>query len=192
MCKILPLLALFLSSGLVWGQGVNTSLIKDRAREVSGKQQQPIPPRPGATAPAAARPGVNTAQQQSLTKLSGAIASVKIRSEATPELKERLTTDLKGARLGATHASDESVGKLGDLLATVLVGRKLTAPQQTQLAGSLGLLLSGSGATPAMVNAAAVNVRDLLTSTGVPAEQLLPILKELQTIAAGIQPVAAK
>lgn len=186
-------LTLALGSATLLAQGVNTAIIKERARELTGQKQPPLPTpgqQPAANA-APAKSAASAAQQQAAARLTADIAIIKSRREATQDLKDRLANNLRLARLGATHVSDEAAAKLADLLATALVGKKISSQEQSQLAGGLVLLISGAAPSTAHAGAALESIRTLLATAGAPAEQLQGILKELQPMAAQAQKAAA-
>jgi hypothetical protein len=188
------LLVLTLATASASAQGVNTSIIKDRAREVTGQKPNPPPQRPAAapaaSPAAAAQARAQAAQQQSMRKLVTDLAILKSRSEATPELKQQFARNLQACVQAETRPSEDSVAALANNLATALPGKKLSTQDQAKLAQDLANVLNSASVQPAEIQAALVSARQILLSSGVSEADTQVILKDLQAVVGEVQKAA--
>ncbi len=190
MRAILTLTILALTSVSLFAQGANTAIIKQRAREVSGNKQPPIPP-PMAV-PATAAPAGPAIPSASISRLGADLAVIKIRPEATAEQKQKLAQDLMACVVSGNRPSPDDVTKLASNLAAAVAGKTIPAQSQTLLARQLAAMMNGSSMTPPALNAAIAATSNTLTSIGATPEQLQAITKDLQTVTGVADKTATK
>ena len=152
--------ALFCVTSTVFGQGAAV-IIKQRAKEAAGRPTTPIPapvaPQPGVAAPAPQSGAQITAA--ALNKIVADLATIKTKSPATQDLKDKLATDLGAVALGANKPSSEAIQALANAVSDAIAGKKLSAADQTSLARGLAVALGGNAA---QMDAAIQSVKDAL------------------------------
>ncbi len=183
---IATLAVLLLAASHALAQGVNTSIIKQRAREVSGSKQPPLPPPPPAPpAPgAAARPSAAQMNQAVVSKLSATIATIKIRSEVADEHRQKLAKDLAMAAQTGVVPPADALNKLADHLASAIVGGKFSANDQLLLARNLAALLGSKDVSGESAAALLASTRDTLMAAGASEEKTRLVLQDLQSLTA--------
>ena len=193
MRTTLFLLTFALLATQAWSQGVNTSIIKQRAREVSGSKQTPLPASPppaaGAKQGQSAAPAINQAM---VSKISANIATIKIRSEASDEQKQKLAKDLTLAAQTGAQASSEALHKLASDLASAVIGAKFSAIEQSNLARNITGLLGSQNLTPDVINAVLNSTKDALLKGGASEEHTKTVIADLQAIVGGSQKTSTK
>jgi hypothetical protein len=180
-----------LATAHTFAQGVNTAIIKERAREVSGTKQPPLPTAQQPATAAKAQPAVNPAQQAMISRLSADIAVIKIRPEATAEQRQKLTQDLLACAPASARPAEDAVRKIADSLAVAVAGKKVSAQDQGQLARNLAALMGAAPLTPEQTAATLALTRDALLNSGASQEHALAVVQSLQTLKGGESTVKA-
>jgi hypothetical protein len=177
------------------------SIIKQRAKDMRDQSnaRQGVPPaqpsRSGtASAAPAGTPAPQTGQPQSssLQKLVADIATIKSRSQVTPDLKQRLAADLMACASGATKPSQESINKLADDLTAAVSGKKISSADQTQLARDINALLNSASISPAEAQSAGRSASDILEISGATKQDAQLVIADLQAIGAELKKTAKK
>lgn len=189
----LLILTFALVSAQAWSQGVNTSIIKQRAREVSGSKQPPLPTSPPpATAGKQGQSAAPAINQAMVSKISANIATIKIRSEASDEQKQKLAKDLTLAAQAGAQASSEALHKLASDLAIAVAGGKFSAMEQNTLARNIAGLLGGQNLSPQVIAAVLKSTKDGLLQGGASEERAQAVIAGLQAIVGGTQKTSTK
>ena len=143
-----------------FGQGAAV-IIKQRAKETAGRPLNlPVQGQPGQ--PATGAPAPQGAAQPNVSKVLADIAVIKIRPQATQELKDKLAADLAGVAIGANKPSADALQALANSLADAIAGKKISSADQTGLANSLAGALNSAAGSP-QFKAAIQGVQDALT-----------------------------
>jgi len=185
MRALLLTVIFLLPAASAFAQGVNTAIIKERAREVTGAKQPPLPPAQPPTPPAKAQPTVTAAQQAMISRLSADIAVIKIRPEATAEQRQKLTQDLLACAPANARPAEAAVRKVADNLALAVAGKKVSAQDQGQLARHLAALMGAAPLTPEQTTATLALTRDALLNSGASQEHALAVVQSLQALKGG-------
>lgn len=180
-----------LTAASALAQGVNTAIIKERAREVSGTKQPPLPTAQQPAPSAKAQPAISPAQQAMISRLSADIAVIKIRPEATAEQRQKLTKDLLACAPASARPAEDAVRKLAESLAIAVAGKKVSAQDQGQLARNLAALMGAAPLTPEQTTATLALTRDALLNSGAAPEQALAVVQSLQALKGGESTVKA-
>jgi|GEM_PF-4245346 len=167
----------------------NVNLIKERAKQVSGKSSPP--PRPagapvaGGTA-AASAPSVLA--DPTFQRLKADVAIIRSKTTVPPETRQQLQKDLLAAAHGDDKPAAELLEKLAADVTVALPGRTLSAEEQTQFALNLYQALNAAAETPAL----AASTRDLLEGAGASKDQAKAVADGLKNVAASLQKPAKK
>lgn len=147
-----------------FGQGAAV-IIKQRAKEAAGRPLNP-PPGPGAQ-PAAGTPAPQgtVIAAPNVTKIVAALSSIKIRPQATQELKDKLATELASLAVGSHKPSAEAVQALANAVADAFAGKKISSADQTALATALVGAVNAAAGSPQLA-AAIQGVKDGLVIAG--------------------------
>ena len=112
-----------------FGQGAAV-IIKQRAKETAGRPLNlPVQGQPGQ--PATGAPAPQGAAQPNVSKVLADIAMIKIRPQATQELKDKLAADLADVAIGANKPSADALQALANSLADAIAGKKISSADQT-------------------------------------------------------------
>lgn len=160
-----------------FGQGAAV-IIKQRAKEAAGRPLN-LPPSPGAQ-PSVAAPapqGVVVAQPN-VSKIVSDLSSIKIRTQATQEHKDKLATDLGALALGANKPSAEAVQALANAVGDAFAGKKISSADQAALASALVGALNSAAGSPQLA-AAIQGVKDGLVIAGASDAAVATVAKAL-------------
>ncbi|MBI3851976.1 MAG: hypothetical protein HY298_17095 [Verrucomicrobia bacterium] len=197
-----PLIAVFLLSVLCSTNvmaSAQGAIIKKKAKDFSNQNSinqgvTPAQPARPATPPAQtpqtaapATPKINEAQQQNINQLVADLKSIKLKSSATAEQKQKLKTDLLAAAEGAKKPSEGSVNKLANDLSAAWAAQKLNPQEQTFLAKDLNAVMNSANISAADSQAALNSAQMILKYSGISKDDALKINNDLKAIATELQ-----
>ncbi|WP_146591578.1 hypothetical protein [Posidoniimonas polymericola] len=132
-------------------------------------------------------PHISDAQKENLKQLRADLLAIRADSEVTPEMVERLATDLAAAAEVASRPSEESVATLRAAIAEVVEDQELTAVEVKQLQASFADVVTSTGITTELAEAIKTDVQEVFAASGVDQADVKIILADFRAIAAELQ-----
>ena len=177
----------------------SADLVKERAkrqRDINNEQQGVVPPAPNAPAQpggyaAPATPsgpqGISSAQQKLVDRLETDFTAIKPATTATPEQKQSLQNDLATLAKGANKPSSPALAKLAANLSAALAEKTIAAPQLTQLAKNLNIIMNCTIMNSARAQTFVAEAQTVLKTAGVSAPNVQAVGSDLKAIVAELQ-----
>lgn len=120
-------------------------------------------------------------------KLLADLAIVKFRSEVTPDLTKRLSTDLALAAVGGVKPSDAAIARLANDLAAGLVHKKFSTEDQTTLAQNIVAALNSAALSAADTQSALKSAQSVMRGGQVGDAEVKVIIDDLAAIVGDLQ-----
>jgi hypothetical protein len=170
------------STSSVFGQGAQ-QMIKQRAKDQvnQSNERQGIPPSwPAQTRPgAAAAPAAPAQPAPSLPQLKADLAAIKAGATITPELKQKLATDMINGVEG-TKPSQAAAAKLAEELANAFAFKPLSAENLNRFVQEIDAILNPSKFPQAKPQGIYDHIQSMFKDNGLEPKKVVAITDNLK------------